>query len=208
MSATTLEQQVPGIVSKIASFLKSKAIEIREAARMTLCKVMELLGGRFVKFMLTELSSVLSRGYQVHVLPYTIHTVLHHMATLDLINPGQLDSAIDNVIDISMTEMFGVVAEEKEVAKITGKLLEARGTKSYDTLQIVSRYISNDAILSIVKPLAKKLKDISTHKNIVKIRECYRQVVLGLLANKTLDPGHCLLAVSYTHLPLPTNREV
>ena len=78
MSATTLEQQVPGIVSKIASFLKSKAIEIREAARMTLCKVMELLGGRFVKFMLTELSSVLSRGYQVHVLTYTIHTVLHH----------------------------------------------------------------------------------------------------------------------------------
>ena len=38
LSAKLLYRQVPGIVNKIVSFLKSKAIEIREAAIATLCR--------------------------------------------------------------------------------------------------------------------------------------------------------------------------
>jgi hypothetical protein len=45
------------------------------------------------------------------------------------------------VVDLALSEMFGTVAEEKEVAKITGKLAEAKGTKSYDSIQIVARYL-------------------------------------------------------------------
>ncbi len=51
------------------------------------------------------------------------------------------DSCVGLVVDLALSEMFGTVAEEKEVAKITGKLAEAKGTKSYDSIQIVARYL-------------------------------------------------------------------
>jgi len=195
MSTKLVEQAVPGIIAKITSFLKSKAVEIRVAARDTLCKVVELLGARFLSFVLTELGSILQRGYQLHILTYTVHTLLHHMSSKEMLSPGQLNSTASTIMNISMGEMFGVVAEEKDVAKITSKLIEARGTKSYDTIQLLARYVSNDALMILVEPLANKLKQLSTHKNIVKIRECYRQMVLGLLDNTGLDPVHCLVLI-------------
>ena len=45
------------------------------------------------------------------------------------------------VTDMALTEMFSGVAEEKEVRKITGKVLEARGSECYDMLQIMARFI-------------------------------------------------------------------
>jgi hypothetical protein len=44
------------------------------------------------------------------------------------------------VVELALSEMFGTVAEEKEVMKITAKLAEAKGTKSYDSLQILAKY--------------------------------------------------------------------
>ena len=43
-----------------------KAIEVRESARSTLVSVMELLGPRFISFVIKELSAVLTKGYQVN----------------------------------------------------------------------------------------------------------------------------------------------
>merc|ERR1719474_519286 len=64
LSLRLQHEAVPGILAKVASFLKSKAVEIRTAARATLCAVMEHLGSRYVALMLKELQSQLTRGYQ------------------------------------------------------------------------------------------------------------------------------------------------
>ena len=50
------------------------------------------------------------------------------------------DSCVGLVMELAMSEMFGTVAEEKDIKKITGKVAEAKGTKSYDSIQIVARY--------------------------------------------------------------------
>jgi len=88
--------------------------------------------------------------------------------------------------------MFGAISEEKDVAKITGKLMEARGTKSYDTLQLLSRFVSNGCLMDLVRPIADKCATFSTFKNLTKVRESFRNVVLGLLANTKLDALHAL----------------
>jgi U3 small nucleolar RNA-associated protein 20 len=54
------------------------------------------------------------------------------------------------VVELALSEMFGTVAEEKEVMKITAKLAEAKGTKSYDSLQILSKY---DSVITIYAPM-------------------------------------------------------
>jgi len=195
LSEKALYRQVPGIISKIISFLKSKAIEIRTAARATLCSVMELLGPKYVSFVIKELSAALTKGYMLHILTFTTHSLLHKMAEKELLAPGDLDSSIVQITELSLGELYGISAEEKDVKKIVSKLMEAKGTKSYDTLQILAKYVSNDKLLLLVKPFADKAVQLSSFKNLQKIRECLRNIILGLLENKTLDPIACLVFI-------------
>ena len=66
---------------------------------------------------------------------------------------GDLDSCVAMLVEIFNEELFGQVAEEKEVEGITGKLFEARSSKSYDSYGIMAKYVSKDSIDKVVKPL-------------------------------------------------------
>ena len=48
--------------------------------------------------------------------------------------------------------------------------MEAKNTKSYDTLQITARFISNQELMTLVKPFSEKLSTLSSFKNITKIK--------------------------------------
>lgn len=50
-------------------------------------------------------------------------------------------------------DLFGNASEEKEVAQIAGKLLEARANKSYDVFHILGEFISEKCLLDIIMPL-------------------------------------------------------
>ena len=195
LSGKLLFRQVPGIVNKIISFLKSKAIEIREAARSTLCSVMKLLGPKYLGFVIKEMSANLQRGYLQHVLTYTTHSLVHSLADTDMLVPGDVDNVVKLVTDLALMEMFSGAAEEKEVRKITGKVMEARGSKCYDMLQIMAKFISNDQVFNLAKPFADKAIELSTFKNLQKLREIFRNIVLGLLDNKDLEAVNCLIFI-------------
>ena len=50
-------------------------------------------------------------------------------------------------------DLFGSVAEEKEVAHITGKLMEAKANKSYDTFLIMAQYVTDKCLVDLILPL-------------------------------------------------------
>lgn len=50
-------------------------------------------------------------------------------------------------------DLFGKIAEEKEVEKISSKVPEAKGNISYNMLRILSEYVSECRILDLVLPL-------------------------------------------------------
>jgi len=204
-SQAVVEQHIPGILAKIASFLKSKLIEVRIAARTTLNCIAEILGPRFVSFIIQDLSCVLTRGYQVHVLNFSVHELLLTMMRKNLLQPGHLDTAINMITEMSINEMFSVTAEEKEVQKIVGKLMEAKNIKSYDTLQITAKFISTNQIINLVKPFSEKLKQFSTHKNISKIKECLRNIALGLIENSGLEP---MIAITFIYAVLTDSLDL
>jgi len=101
--------------------------------------------------------------------------------------------------------MFSITAEEKEVSKIGSKVMEAMNTKSYDSLKITAQFISSNQIINLVKPFTEKLKQFSTHKNIDKIKECLRNIALGLIDNKGLD---AMLAVIFIYAVLNDTLEL
>lgn len=55
-------------------------------------------------------------------------------------------------------ELFGAVAEEKEVKGIVSKLMEARHSKSMDSYELLARFCSKESITSLILPL-KEVRD-------------------------------------------------
>lgn len=56
-------------------------------------------------------------------------------------------------LQLCKKDLFGAVAEEKEVNQITGKLQEARKTKSYDTFQILAQTVTEKCLFDLIVPL-------------------------------------------------------
>lgn len=49
-----------------------------------------------------------------------------------------------------MQDIFQNVTEEKQAAGITGKLHEAKSTKSFDSFEIISRFASSSSFKTII----------------------------------------------------------
>lgn len=55
-------------------------------------------------------------------------------------------------------ELFGAVAEEKEVKGIVSKLMEARHSKSMDSYEVLARFCSRESITKLILPLKEVSK--------------------------------------------------
>jgi U3 small nucleolar RNA-associated protein 20 len=67
--------------------------------RETLQKIMLILGSKYLGTLLYEMSVMLTRGYQVHVLIYTIHAVL--VSLNNLFQPGDIDCNLQSILEVS-----------------------------------------------------------------------------------------------------------
>lgn len=57
-------------------------------------------------------------------------------------------------------ELFGNVAEEKEVKGIVSKIMEARKNKSYDSYEILGKFIGRGQVTKLILPL-KEVRKVS-----------------------------------------------
>lgn len=57
-------------------------------------------------------------------------------------------------------ELFGTVAEEKEVKGIVSKVMEARKNKSYDSYEILGKFIGKGQVTKLILPL-KEVRKVS-----------------------------------------------
>ena len=90
-----LERYLPGILLRICNFLKSRSPDVRNTARETLVKIQSTLGPRFFPYILSELRGSLRRGYQRHVLCYTVFMLLKHME--GSVRPGDIDVCLTSL---------------------------------------------------------------------------------------------------------------
>lgn len=57
-------------------------------------------------------------------------------------------------------ELFGNLAEEKEVKGIVSKVMEARKNKSYDSYEILGKFIGKGQVMKLILPL-KEVRKVS-----------------------------------------------
>ncbi|KAL8599182.1 hypothetical protein ACOMHN_007898 [Nucella lapillus] len=180
-----LDCKLPGITLRVCNFLKSRAQDIRMTARDTLVKAVQSIGARYLPFIIKEMRAVLTRGYQLHVLSYSIHHLLKHITTI--LKPGDLDPALDDLHAVYKEELFGGVSEEKSVEGITGKLFEAKSIKGYLAYRITAQYISPQYLGSLVHPLKMILEGTHSQRVANKIRMVLQSVNSGLTSNPSMD---------------------
>uniref|UniRef100_G3Q5U5 UTP20 small subunit processome component n=1 Tax=Gasterosteus aculeatus aculeatus TaxID=481459 RepID=G3Q5U5_GASAC len=196
------------ILIKVCVVLRNRFQEVREVARGTLVKIIETLGYKYLQYLLKEMHGTLVKGYQVHVLTFTVHRLLTVLSPT--LKSGDLDPCMNMLIDIFNNELFGPVAEEKEVKGIVSKLMEARHSKSMDSYQLLAQFCSRESVTKLLLPLKELLENSSSLKVCNRVAAVLRQVVLGLLVNEGMTSQDILLlchGLVSQSLPLLTKRD-
>ncbi|KAK6864102.1 hypothetical protein PG990_006461 [Apiospora arundinis] len=186
-----LEQKLPGVLSDISQILRSKAWDAREMARDTLAKMALLLGAPCFGFILDELRGALTKGYQLHVLSYTMHTILVHV--IPQFQPGDLDYCLDKIVTIIMDDIFGITGQEKDAEEYTSKTKEVKSSKSQDSMELIARTASVDHLVELIRPLQALLLEKLDLKMVRKIDDLLTRIANGLLSNAAAESRETLV---------------
>ncbi|XP_007577486.1 small subunit processome component 20 homolog [Poecilia formosa] len=203
-----MEANLPGILIKVCVLLRNRFQEIRDVARGTLVKILQTLGCRYLQYLLKEMQGVLVKGYQLHVLTFTVYHLLS--AISPTLKSGDLDPCMSMLIGIFNNELFGAVAEEKEVKGIVSKVMEARHSKSMDSYELLARFCSKESVTKLVLPLKEILETSSRLKVCNRVAAVLRRLILGLLENSGMSSRDVLLlshGLVSESLPLLTKRD-
>ncbi|KAI9002646.1 armadillo-type protein [Gaertneriomyces semiglobifer] len=181
LPSKSLDAHLPKLITTMCNFLKSRGQEIRDTTRDTLVKIAALLGSRYFPFILKELERVLTRGYQLHVLGYTLHSLLVHF--VPSAPPGTLDACMADIVRVCANDIFGEVGMEREIEELKGKMREIKTTKSFDSFELISKVITFNVINVMLLPLKELMMETNNAGVIRKLNEVLRRIALGLNTN-------------------------
>nr|XP_034172664.1 small subunit processome component 20 homolog [Osmia lignaria] len=189
-----LDINLPGIFMKLCTFLKSRLESVRRATREILQKIMITLGPKYLHYLIREMNTLLTRGFQVHVLAFTVQSVL--VALKPYFQKFDINKNLQSILSVCKVDLFGPTGEEKEVLGIVKTVAEAKSTKSFDIFHILAQYITESCLVDLILPLKDVLVKTHSHKTLQKVVECLRNVVLGL-ADNTFIPLEQMLTFLY-----------
>ncbi|OAA71452.1 Armadillo-type fold protein [Cordyceps fumosorosea ARSEF 2679] len=186
-----MTQKLAGVLTDICHILRSKNEESRDLTRDTLVQIAVVLGPGYFGFLLKELRSALTRGYQLHVLSYTMHSIL--VASVPSFGPGDLDHCLPSIVTVIMDDIFGVVGQEKDAEGYTTQTKEIKGSKSQDSMELVAKTATVTHLIHLVKPLQALLMEKVDLKMVRKIDALMSRITVGLMQNPAAESRDTLV---------------
>lgn len=175
-----------GILIKVCLFLRSPLISVRMTTRDILKNIMLTVGAEHLESLLGHMTSLLTRGFQVHVLTITVHSLLDALKTS--LKNGVMDKCLQYVLKVCLGDIFGQTGEEKLVSKIGKHTPEAKPhNKSFLTLSICATNLTQSCLLDLLIPFKEQLNKSQSKKNVVRVQECFQKIVAGLIINKQIN---------------------
>ncbi|EEQ35796.1 U3 snoRNP protein [Microsporum canis] len=182
---------LPPLLLDVSNILRSRAQDTRDIARKTLADIAIILGPSYFGYILAELKGALSRGYQLHVLSFTVHSIL--VATADKFEVGALDQDLSTLGEIIMDDIFGTVGQQKDAEEYVSKMKEVKSSKSYDSAELLAKNASIRHIYDLVRPVQLLLQEKLTTSLVGKIDELLRRIGIGLLRNPGAESRDLLM---------------
>ncbi|TPX64406.1 hypothetical protein SpCBS45565_g05899 [Spizellomyces sp. 'palustris'] len=209
----SIQIQLPKLITTLCQFLRCRGQDARDRTRDTLVKIAEVLGAEYLPFILKELEGALTRGYQLHVLGFTVHSLVSNM--VPTVAAGQLDACVGNLIRICMADIFGDVGAEREVEELRGKMREIKVTKSFDSFELISQVVSFNMIGALLLPLKELMLETDSAPVIRKLEEVLRKLAVGLSSNMGLSETDLMVfihdlvteSLSLSQMPTQAKRE-
>lgn len=186
-----LSQQLPSVLTDICHILRSKSWESREMSRGTLAKIACILGSASFGFVLKELRGALKSGTQLHVLSYTMHTIL--LAVIPEFQQGDLDYCLEPMVAVIMDDVFGVSGQEKDAEGYVSKTKEVKSSKSQDSMELIASTASITQLVELVKPLQALLLEKLDLRMVRKIDELLNRIASGLQKNPAAESRDALV---------------
>lgn len=182
-----MDTYLPSIVHRVSNFLKSRMESIRDEARSALAACLKELGLDYLQFILKALRATLKRGYEMHVLGYTLNFLLSK-ALVNNPNGVKLDYCLDDLLSVVENDILGEVAEQKDVEKIASKMRETKKRMSYETLRLIAQNVTfRSHGLKLLSPVAAHLKDHLTPKVKTKLESMLSHIATGIESNPSVD---------------------
>ncbi|KAK4356825.1 hypothetical protein RND71_022435 [Anisodus tanguticus] len=181
-----MDVHLPSIMHRIANFLKNRLESVRDEARAALAACLKELGLEFLQFVVKVLRGTLKRGFELHVLGFTLNFLLSKI----LLNPscGKLDYCLEDLLSVAVNDILSDVSEEKEVEKIASKMKETRKQKSYDTLKLIAQSITfKTHALKLLAPILKHLQKQLTPKVKSKLENMLSHIAAGIQCNPSVN---------------------
>ena len=185
------QSKLPAVLTDICHILRSKSQDARDLTRKTLADISALLGPESFGFILKELRGALLRGYQLHVLSYTVHSLL--IATTPIFKPGDLDYCSSQLAAVIMDDTFGITGQEKDAEEYISKMKEVKSSKSYDSMELLAKITSVPHIPNLIRPVHSLLKEKLNLKIVHKIDEILRRIGVGVLRNEAVNTQDMLV---------------
>lgn len=177
---------IRSIIPSITAGLRNELVSIRNTLRKTLLSVIKELGTSHLKVVIGYLKSSLQRGYQRHVLNYTVAYLLRCLETELRANPSHVP--VKEVLTLCEDELYGIMQEEKELAVIKQKTREASKSNAYPILKVCAKCVSGiEQLNSLIDPAVKHLLEKKSMKVAKASRQWLVSISEGLAENGTTN---------------------
>ncbi|RDY00034.1 Small subunit processome component 20-like protein, partial [Mucuna pruriens] len=181
-----MDLYLPTIVHRISNFLKSHLESIRDEARSALATCLKELGLEYLQFIVKVLQSTLKRGYELHVLGYTLNFILSKCLSSPVV--GKIDCCLADLLSVIENDILGDVAEQKEVEKIASKMKETRRKKSFESLKLVAQNVTfKSYALKLLAPVTAHLQKQITPNVKGKLENMLHHIATGIESNLSVD---------------------
>ncbi|KAG5254304.1 U3 small nucleolar RNA-associated protein [Salix suchowensis] len=182
----TIDSQLPSIIHRIANHLKSRMESIRDEARLALSACLKELGLEYLQFIVRVLRATLKRGYELHVLGYSLNFILSKFLSGPVC--GKLDYCLEDLLSAVENDILGDVSEEKEVEKLASKMKETRKQKSFETLKMIAQNITfKTHALKLLSPVRTRMLKHLTPKVKPKLESMLNHIAAGFEHNPSAD---------------------
>ncbi|TIB69218.1 hypothetical protein E3P77_00646 [Wallemia ichthyophaga] len=194
LPAEVKEMEVNRLITVLAQVFKSKDSDTRVLAREVLCRISTIVGPDYLPSIISALKEALTRGAQLHVLSYTVHSVIVHLIGSEAGRYDNLDLVSQDIVSIITETIFGRSAKDaqNEEWKTQTKEVKSAKNKSLDTYQILARLCSPSKMPVLLLPIRDMITVSANQKTIASVDEVLRRISLGVISNAQFQPTDVL----------------
>jgi len=86
------------LISPTLHLLNSRSVDIRQGARKIIIQLARVLGPGHMRFFVQEMHQTMTKGYQVHVMMFTVHSLV--AAFEEDMKTGDIDSCLKDLLGV------------------------------------------------------------------------------------------------------------